>query len=142
MRAGSLAFLIVAMLMAVSTSEGAAQPAPRIRIEAFDFGFRPSVVTFDVGRPVTLVFVNTGRISHSVASLYLNDQEIRATGSFAEGFFEPDHWRYFQSPAGQQFELTFTPKSGPRSGQVVFVCRVGNGSHAAAGMAGVFILRR
>ncbi len=114
---------------------------PRIEVRATEWAFAPSTIVLEEGKPVTIVFINNGQLPHSLASSYLNDQTRRVTGQFTEGVFQPDNWRFVQTPAGQRFEMTFTPKGRPRGGQVVFICRVADGRHAAAGMTGAFIIK-
>lgn len=134
--AGSLLTLVVQSEAQVQVGSG-----PRIEIQAIEFAFTPSTITLEEGKPVTIVFVNNGRLPHAIASSYLNDQTLTVTGQFTQGVYEPDNWRFVQAAPGQRFEMTFTPKGRPRTGQAVFICIVAGGRHAAAGLAGVFIIK-
>lgn len=134
--AGSLLTLVVQSEAQVQVGSG-----PRIEIQAIEFAFTPSTIILEEGKPVTIVFVNNGRLPHAIASSYLNDQTLTVTGQFTQGVYEPDNWRFVQAAPGQRFEMTFTPKGRPRTGQAVFICIVAGGRHAAAGLAGVFIIK-
>ena len=144
MRVVAWAVLAAGLLLTLAANTGAqvrVGSGPRIEIQVTEWAFTPSTIILEEGKPVTIVFINNGRLPHSLASSYLNDQTLRATGQFTEGVFQPDNWRFVQTAPGQRFEMTFTPKGRPRGGQVVFICRVADGGHAAAGMTGVFIIK-
>lgn len=114
---------------------------PRIELQVTEWAFTPSTIILEEGKPVTIVFINNGRLPHNLTSAYLNDQTLRLTGQFTEGVFRSDNWRFVQAAPGQRFEMTFTPKGRPRGGQAVFICSMADGRHAAAGVAGAFIIR-
>ncbi len=114
--AGSLLTLVVQSEAQVQVGSG-----PRIEIQAIEFAFTPSTIILEEGKPVTIVFVNNGRLPHAIASSYLNDQTLTVTGQFTQGVYEPDNWRFVQAAPGQRFEMTFTPKGRPRTGQAVFI---------------------
>lgn len=138
---GLLAAGLLLTLAVQSEAQVRVGSGPRIEIQAIEFAFTPSMIILEEGKPVTIVFVNNGRLPHAIASSYLNDQTLTVTGQFTQGVYQPDNWRFVQAPAGQRFEMTFTPKGRPRTGQAVFICIVAGGRHAAAGLAGVFIIK-
>lgn len=133
-----LVALVPLILVGNTGAQGPVGSGPRSEIQVTEFAFRPSTIILEEGKPVTIVFINNGRIAHNLTSAYLNDQTLRVTGQFTEGVLRPENWRFFEAGPGR-FEMTFTPKGRPREGQAVFICsRTG---HAAAGLTGVFIIR-
>ena len=144
MRVMVWAVLAAGLLLTLAANTGAqvrVGSGPRIELQVIEWAFTPSTIILEEGKPVTIVFINNGRLPHALASSYLNDQTFNVTGQFTQGVFQPDNWRFVQAAPGQRFEMTFTPKGRPRSGQAVFICIVADGRHAAAGLAGVFIIR-
>jgi hypothetical protein len=113
----------------------------RIEIAVTEWAFTPSTIILEEGRPVTIVFINNGRLPHALASSYLNNQTLRLTGQFTEGVYRPDNWRFVQAAPGQRYEMSFSPRGRPREGQVVFICSMADGRHAAAGLTGAFIIK-
>ncbi len=104
-------------------------------------GFRPSIVLLEEGKPVTIVFVNTGRFPHALSSPYFTGQTFQIAGQSTEGVLRPDNWRFVQAPPAGRFELTYTPTGRPNTGQAVFICSVFAPGHVALGMAGAFIIK-
>ncbi len=137
----TLVALVPLILVGSTGAQGPVGSGPRIQIAVTEWSFTPSTIILEEGKPVTIVFVNNGRLPHAIASSYLNDQTLTVTGQFTQGVYQPDNWRFVQAAPGQRFEMTFTPKGRPRTGQAVFICTVADGRHAAAGLAGAFIIK-
>ncbi len=145
MRTGRLVlFFVAALLVATATSVRAqVGSGSRIEITATEWSFTPNIVMLEEGKPVTLVIINAGRITHNLTSAYLNNQTIRVTGQGTEGIFRAENLRFVEVPAGGRAELSFTPTGRPNTGQVVWICSRGtNFSHAALGLAGAFVIKK
>lgn len=67
---------------AVARVEGTAQPLPAggqgVMMELDSFAFRPNVVTFEAGRPITITAKNESRFKHNVTVRSLEGRVLRS----------------------------------------------------------------
>lgn len=107
---GSL-LLCCAVILLTACGGAPAQPPLAITLHAQDIKFDVAKIEAKVNQPVTLTYINEGKIDHAFAIPELvAEQKIRP---------------------GQTVEFTFTPK---QAGQFKFVCTLPG--HEMAGMVG------
>jgi len=114
----ALALLLVACRTpdARPVSKPGAPPQPvEVRLVTTEWKFEPSTLELPVGRPVTLILENKGKIEHDV--------QIPGMGIHAH------------APAGQTVRQTFTPEE---TGTYDFICSLPG--HLEAGMKGKMVV--
>jgi uncharacterized cupredoxin-like copper-binding protein len=104
--------LLALVLLAACGSAGETAAPTVITLEAGEFHFNAHTLELQAGQPVTIRFVNRGKIDHALVI---------------------DEWN-LQTDAlrtGESADLTFTPKE---AGSFTFYCAIAG--HPAAGMTG------
>lgn len=117
------------LLAACGGSESASSSDQRLRVEGGEFEFSPSTIELEVGKAVTLEFVNTGTTEHD-----LQVMEMPATGA-GHGHGSDGDVHAHAMP-GKTDSITFTPDD---AGTYQFICTIPG--HREAGMTGTFVVR-
>lgn len=142
-----LALAGVACGSAASSSSGPAKQAaqPRqaqltsaVRVVADEFMFMPSTIQLAAGHPVTVTFVNNGKVDHDMKSqIPISDLKYGKADNDADEQTENSAQNVFDVDfnAGNTAVVTFTPT---KAGTYSFWCD--EPGHKDAGMTGSFVV--
>lgn len=100
-----------------------------LRIEMREYAFQPARLVLPAGRPVRLIFRNSGQIAHQFESPLL--QGLPATIADTSSYAEVRGVELLRVAPGAEARLDFRPL---RSGRFAFACTIEG--HREAGMTG------
>ena len=86
------------------------EPSTVVRIVLKEYTFTPARVILSVGKPVTLLVVNRGRMTHMFTSPYLASRDLEVEGGEME-VDAPNGVKYVKLRSGKSAEIKFTPEA-------------------------------
>jgi plastocyanin len=109
--------LAVALVATAVIGLGVAGPGPAhgepstvVRIMLKEYALTPARVILPVGKPVTLLVVNRGRMTHMFTSPYLASRDLEVEGGEME-VDAPNGVKYVKLRPGKSAEIKFTPEA-------------------------------
>jgi len=114
------------------------EPSTVVRIVLKEYTFTPARVILSVGKPVTLLVVNRGRMTHMFTSPYLASRDLEVKGGEME-VDAPNGVKYVKLRPGKSAEIKFTPEA---RGTFDIGCDMKEGSrlHRDLGMKGQVVV--
>ena len=125
-------FIVVILIVLLSTACSAGGPSTNIRVDMVEFTFTPSEFTVPAGKEISLTASNNGAVEHEFSIFKLGTD---AGNEFDDEDLKNIYWQVKVAP-GQSTTTTFTAPSEP--GEYYVTC--GIPGHMMAGMVGKLIV--
>jgi uncharacterized cupredoxin-like copper-binding protein len=138
MKTKLLAACLAVYALAISGCGSSPKPPTKIKIEAKEFSYSPSILTIAAGETIEIKMTNTGSVEHdfNIDKIDLKEKAVSEGSSSmahdAHGQMAPVH---LSLASGKRGKITFIPS---KAGEYEIVCSVSG--HKEVGMVGKMIV--